>query len=385
MTLHLLVAFSGFSLAAAAAGGEGEFTPLFNGKDLSGWVNVNCAPTTFTVREGMIVSTGVPTGVMRTPRMYENFILELEWRHLKAGGNAGVFVWSDPITAPGVPFARAIEVQVLDGLNTENYTSHGDLFSIHGSTMKPDRPHPAGWMRCLPSERRSRPSPEWNHYRVTARDGSLKLEVNRKEVSGASECRPRKGYLCLESEGSECHFRNIRIQELPSSGAKPEETAAEARGFRPLYTGLDLSGWKAGEVQRAQWKPRDWILECTGEVPLESEKEYRDFVLICDWRVEDNAKASGGGPAGGGLLRLRGSEKAEVPLSGAPPDGGGKPGEWNRSVITLKGDRLTAVLNGKTVIAEKQIEGIPPKGPISLIARGGMVRFANLYVCELVD
>ena len=56
--------------------------PLFNGKDLSGWVPVNVAPNTFTVRDGMIISTGKPTGVMRTDRMYENCIVELEWRHL---------------------------------------------------------------------------------------------------------------------------------------------------------------------------------------------------------------------------------------------------------------------------------------------------------------
>jgi hypothetical protein len=371
-------AIASIVLGLFAAPAEDQFTPLFNGKDLSGWVNVNCAPGTFTVRDGLIVSTGVPTGVMRTERMYENFILELEWRHLKAGGNAGVFVWSDPLTASGVPFARAIEVQVLDGRDSENYTSHGDVFSIHGAKMKPDRPHPAGWERCLPSERRARPSPEWNHYRITARDGTLKLEVNGKEVSGASECRPRKGYLCLESEGSECHFRNIRIRDLPPSGAKPEETAEEAQGFRPLYTGLDLSGWKAGEDQLKEWKPRDWMLECTGATPLESERELRDFILICDWRAGGEDK-----PVGVALVRLRGSDQAELPLSGSAGEDAAKPGEWNRTVITLQGDRLTMVLNGKTVIGGKKFEGLPVKGPLALLGRRGKVRFANLYLREL--
>src|SRR5262245_50628638 len=95
----------------SAIGADEVFTLLFNGRDLTGWVNVNCAPNTFTVRDGMIVSTGVPTGVMRTDRMYENFILELDWKHLRKDGNAGLFIYSDPVTAPGVPFTRAIEVQ----------------------------------------------------------------------------------------------------------------------------------------------------------------------------------------------------------------------------------------------------------------------------------
>ena len=38
--------------------------PLFNGKDLAGWVPVNVAPKTFTARDGMIISTGKPTGVI---------------------------------------------------------------------------------------------------------------------------------------------------------------------------------------------------------------------------------------------------------------------------------------------------------------------------------
>ena len=101
--------------ATAVQGAEADWTPLFNGRDLTGWVNVNCAPNTFTVRDGIIVSTGVPTGVMRTERQYENFELELEWRHMRPGGNAGLFVWSAPITAVGQPFAKAIEVQILDG------------------------------------------------------------------------------------------------------------------------------------------------------------------------------------------------------------------------------------------------------------------------------
>ncbi len=53
---------------------DDEFRPLFNGKDLSGWVPVNVAPETFTVRDAMIVSTGKPTGVLRTVSQFENFV-----------------------------------------------------------------------------------------------------------------------------------------------------------------------------------------------------------------------------------------------------------------------------------------------------------------------
>lgn len=215
------------SADAPKADNEG-FVPLFNGQDLDGWVPINVDPDTFTARDGVIASTGEPTGIMRTDRMYENFVLELEWRHLKPGGNAGLFVWSDGVIAKPTPFARAIEVQILDGNETENYTSDGDVFAIHGATFKPDRPHPSGWMRCLPSEKRCKPSPEWNHYRVECNDGRITLAVNGKVVSGGAESKPRKGYICLESEGSPAEFRNIRIKELPSTNPEPDEVATPA-------------------------------------------------------------------------------------------------------------------------------------------------------------
>jgi hypothetical protein len=112
-TLTLCALLCGHCFAA-------EWEPLFNCNYLSGWVPVNVAPKTFTVRDGIIVSTGKPTGVLRTEKQYENFEIELDWKHIVPGGNAGLFVWSDPITALGEPFTRAIEDQVLDGHHTEN-------------------------------------------------------------------------------------------------------------------------------------------------------------------------------------------------------------------------------------------------------------------------
>src|SRR5262245_11441005 len=227
-----------------AAAADDGFKPLFNGKDLTGWGNVNCHPDTFFVKGDEIVTNGKPTGFLRTDRQYENFVLEMDWMHVNKTevGNSGLFVWGDPIPAVGTPYTRGIEVQVLVNLeyrdkktNAVTATSHGDLFSIWGAKCKPDRPHPAGWERCLPSENRAKGGGEWNHYRVEAKDGVIKLQVNGKEVSGVSECNPRKGYLALESEGAECKFRNIRIKELPSTNPKANEIAKVADGHKAVF------------------------------------------------------------------------------------------------------------------------------------------------------
>ena len=78
-----LVAIVGVWAAAVsgrATAADENWKPLFNGKDLSGWAIVNVAPTTFSVRDEMIVSTGKPTGTLRTERMYENFVMPPDWQ-----------------------------------------------------------------------------------------------------------------------------------------------------------------------------------------------------------------------------------------------------------------------------------------------------------------
>ena len=413
-----------------------EFVPLFNGRNLDGWVNVNCAPETWTVRDGIIICTGIPTGVLRTKRQYENFVLELQWRHMKKGGNAGLFIHSDALPAPGQPFTRSIEVQILDGRNTENYTSHGDVFAIQGATMAPDKPHPNGWMRSLPSERRCKPAGEWNHYRIESRNGTAALAVNGKVVTRGFLLNPRKGYICLESEGSEVHFRNIRIRELASSSPPANVVAQVEQGFRSLYNGLDLRGWKQVQGNENHWRAKDWILDYDGKSEakdknLWTQEQFGNFILIVDWRLPAEPKidnvpviladgtqavdSEGKGltatvqDAGDSGIYLRGSSKSQVNIWNWPIGSGEiwgyrtdknmpaevrraatpilnadkRVGQWNRFEITAIDDRVTVVLNGKTVIRQAQLLGMPKRGAIALQHHGDPVQFANIYIKEL--
>lgn len=352
------------------------WTPLFNGENLDGWVRVNGAPSTFTVRDGMIVCSGKPISVLRTDRMYENFVMEMEWKHIDPKGNAGLFIWSDPLTARGQPFTRSIEVQVMVGVETENYTSDGDVFSIHGATMVPDRPHPAGWARCLPSEKRMKPAGEWNHYRVTCVDGTLKLAVNGKEVSGGYDMSPRKGYICLEAEGSEIHFRNLRIRELPPSDTPlPAEHVADlARDHTSLYSGEDLSGWQVGAAQEDHWRADDWRLASDGfGGPLLSQESFGEFELIVDWRWAGEAAVSKitAAPSHARAVVAPGTGAHERPA-----------GQWNRIEITRAGGVFIGLSNGEVVFehADPDPDGA---GPIVLMPGSAPVQFANVYVRRL--
>jgi len=77
----------------------------------------------------------------------------------------------------------------------------------------------------MSKELRCKPHGEWNTYDVVCVDGTVKLAINGKFVNGIRNSSVKKGYLCLESEGSEIHFRNIRIMELPPGITTPEQTA----------------------------------------------------------------------------------------------------------------------------------------------------------------
>lgn len=209
-----------------------EWKPLFNGKDLSGWVNVNTDPGTFSVKDGLLIDTGNPIGVMRTDRQYENFILHIEWRHMEPGGNSGVFLWSSAVPGEKNRLPDGIEVQMLDPewvrLNTKDGVAppiayvHGELFGVGGVTIVPDNPRGP---RSKSIENRVKPRGEWNTYDVVAVDGVVKLAVNGKFVNGIAKASQKKGYLCLEAEGAEIHFRNIQILELPPGVTSAEQTA----------------------------------------------------------------------------------------------------------------------------------------------------------------
>jgi Domain of Unknown Function (DUF1080) len=221
----------------------GKVIPLENvtskaGKEESTlqWVDVNTSPDTWKVKGNELICMGKPIGVMRSEKQYENFILHIEWMHVEPGGNSGVFVWSAAKPDLESRLPDGVEVQMLEldwvNLNKRNGETppiayvHGELFGVGGVTTVPENPRGT---RSKSIENRCKGKGEWNVYEVVCVDGTIKLSVNGKFVNGISQSSQKKGYLCLESEGAEIHFRNLKIIELPAGVTSEKQTAAEIK------------------------------------------------------------------------------------------------------------------------------------------------------------
>ena len=196
----------------------------------------------------------------------------------------------------------------------------------------------------------------------------------------------------------------VGLLVAPAANALAAEATArktKPKGFRPLFNGTDLSGWKADEKAKAHWRIDDGVLKYDGKnTHLWTQESFKDFVLKADWRLP--AKGDSG-------IYLRGSSKAqcniwvsalgsgevwgyrtdtkqpeEVRKACTPKKVADKPvGEWNTFIITMKGDRLTVVLNGEEVISTAQLPGVKASGPIALQHHGNPIEFRNILIQEL--
>ena len=219
-------------------------------------------------------------------------------------------------------------------------------------------------------------------------------------------------------------------------------------GFTALFNGRDLAGWKVPAGDNNHWRVLDGVIdydaesEAAGDKALWSEKSFGDFVLRLDWRIkatpyvnpnvyllkpDGSHKKDADGkdirlavPDSDSGVYLRGASKAQVNIwawpagSGEvygyrtddkmPPEvrAGVTPkrhadrdiGQWNTFEITMRGDRLTVVLNGIEVIGNAQLPGIAQRGPIALQHHGSkkggvwtsspsLVQFRNISIKEL--
>jgi hypothetical protein len=424
-------------LLASALTAQADWVELFNGKDFT---NFGAAGKTeqhgYVVKDGIIVSTPKCRNLM-TEKQYADYILEFEFQ-LTPGANNGL-----GIHYPGQGDAAytGMELQILDNTadkykNLKDYQFHGSLYTLEPAL----RGHlvPVG---------------EWNSQRVTVRGPRLTVELNGVCITDANldelnkshpkhaGAKRRKGHICFAGHGDVIRVRKMRIAEISFGEDKTEawyQPAGKADdtlaglGFTQVFDGETLANFAKEKKNVGHWTAKEgWILHYDGKSgDLWTEKEYKDFTTVIDWRWtgENSGKRKQPVLLPNGLTKtdankkgitseideydsgiiLRGAVRTQVNLWNWTIGSGevygirndrkqplpiraaltprvfadNKVGAWNRYVITVKGDRLTVVLNGKVVLHEAKLPAVKPTGKLGFQHHGNPLEFANIFVKE---
>jgi hypothetical protein len=219
----LIVAACGLEIAACGPTTRVEPLRLFNGRDLAGWhADVPAAdtnprvPSSFVVRNGMLVSLGEPRGHLISDSSYRDYRLEIEYRFPSAPGNAGVLVHASTPRALYAMFPKSIEVQMEHG-------NAGDFWCIVEDIKVPNmeqrRGSPANWGITEGKARRianltdgsERKLGEWNTMVIEAVGRAIRVWVNGDLVNDGFDATADSGRIALQAEGSEVEFRKLSL------------------------------------------------------------------------------------------------------------------------------------------------------------------------------
>ena len=218
-------------------------------------------------------------------------------------------------------------------------------------------------------------------------------------------------------------------------------------GYVSLFNSQDFSGWKVPTGDNGHWKVLDGAIDYDAQSEAEKKdlwtaKEYKDFTLLVDWRIKETPWSNPGVPlilpsglhkknekgeeikmlvpdSDSGIL-IRGYPKCQANIWGWPIGSGevygyrmdkempaevrrgvtpltnadNDIGQWNTFKITLKSNRMTVELNGRLVIDNAELPGLPEQGPIGLQHHGSkkdgkwvsppsLVQFRNIFIREI--
>src|SRR5262245_4856955 len=225
-TLRSLAALAGLlALGAAALAQPADAVPLFNGKDLDGWVAEGVkefkdkdgrAKPVWSVRDGLLVCEGSGFGFLRyDKKVFANFTLHVEYR-MAPRCNSGIGIRTcafDPrLSRETRPSLFAYEIQLLDDAGQPpNEHGSGSLYRYVAPRANPVKP--AG---------------EWNAVEVECNGPRIRVRVNGEEVVNVDQTqveaiknKPRQGYVCLQNHGGHIEFRNVTVREIKSPPRKP--------------------------------------------------------------------------------------------------------------------------------------------------------------------
>jgi hypothetical protein len=400
-----LVAAAIMAAAIGTTSAQDGWRPLFNGKTLDGWVQLNgTAP--YTVADGAIVGTTVansPNSFLGTKEEFGDFILEYEAK-LDAPMNSGVQIRG--ISSPSIMNGRVRGYQIEIDPSDRAWTG-----GLYDEARR-------GWLHPVyepEAARKAFKMGQWNTFRVEAIGTSLRSWVNGVPVADVVDDLTAKGFIALQvhsigsdaaKAGQTVRFRNIRIltqglerQRTPDKGDTPQFnyipntlTAREKKdGWKLLWDGKTTAGWRGAKLPgfpEKGWTIKDGVLivaetgggEAAAGGDIVTADQFGNFELIVEFNLTKGANSGikyfvdtelnkGEGSSIGcefqllddavhpdAKLGVKGNRTLAGLYDMIPPVGvrSNGIGEWNRAKIVVQGKHVEHWLNGfRTVEYER--------------------------------
>ncbi len=202
--LLFLVALAGTPFASRAADATADAVPLFNGRNLDGWVVEQ--PGQFSVVDGNLrVNRG--TGWLRSADTFADFTLILEFRFLEPKANGGIFVRTAATSKAdenGWP-DNGYQVQCMD-------TAEGD--HPIGTLINYGAPEFHQEYDVATIQRALKPTGEWQHEEITCRGETMEVTLNGVSIMKATNIKNPSGHIGIQGEHGLEEFRKIAVRRL---------------------------------------------------------------------------------------------------------------------------------------------------------------------------
>jgi serine/threonine protein kinase len=367
--LRFQSAADSLAVGPAAELTQGPWVSLFNGKDLTGWIEADGAGG-WQVGDGVLIGRGAYSYLVSERTDYRDFHLRAQVR-INHGGNSGIYFRSELLADW---HSRGCIGYEADINNTDPGGKTGSLRRYPQSPV----------LQQIDDE--LVPPDQWFTYEVIAVGNRISTLVNGKLAANVTDNTHVQGRLALQlirEDQTVVEFRKIEIREM----AIPPPPFGE---FVQLFNGQDLEGWKAHPDASGAWTVKDGMLvgRGTNHYLYTTRGDYGDF------RLRAEAKINAAGDSGI-LVRMPAPEGEPIPESGyevqivgdaghaSPtasiiPHGAAvrsegargrgdliKPDEWFVLEIAAIGGKLTVAIDGREVIRYRD-DPPRPRGNIAL-------------------
>jgi len=374
------VVLLGTVVGVAGAADTDGFTPLFDGKTLTGWTQLG-GVAKYTVENGQIVGTAVPNtpnSFLCTKKHYGDFVLEYEYK-VSPVLNSGVQIRSNSLKDYKAGRVHGYQVEI-------DPSARAWSSGIYDESRR-------GWLYPLkdnPKAQKAFKQNEWNTVRVEAIGDSIKTFHNGVPAADLVDSMTLSGFIGLqvhgvgkntERLGAQVRWRNLRIKDMGIPT------------WKPLLDGKTLKGFSA--LPGGKWEVVDGVL-----VGSSKQSERRHGLLISDATYKDfTIRLQYKAVAGNSGLYFRSEKvKGAVGVHGfqaeidAANDVGGlyetggrawvvkpdakaikkffKPGEWNWMTVSAHGRRIVVHVNNVKTAELKNDKG-RLDGHIALQLHGG--------------